>query len=286
MSNSPSDHAPNDAALEQSRVKALEQSRSRLQAEHAERSAQRRERYAEDSRFQDRVRELMLGELRSKEVQLKQLSEDRRRSIEGRPKPDHRPLLTDGLPIRHARPHAARWFGKVPPYDFTWTSGSGEGNESASTEGLIELFAQSIGGEKSVGGGIGFWFSAGTGGDPAARFSTTCRFSFDWSQTAQLYVADNQGRVWLSVWGMSENGWVAVSGDQFPSWRDHVGWYESHHDEGGGETSQELFFNARPNGLYACWVNASIRCYADNGALGFADSTARLRIALAAVYVE
>ena len=69
-----------------------------------------------------------------------------------------------------------------------------------------------------------------------------------------------------SVWGMSENGWVGTSGDEFPTWLDHVGWYESHQNSGGGETSQELFFNAQPNGLYACWVNASIRCYADNGA--------------------
>jgi hypothetical protein len=285
MSNSPTQYAPNDAALEQSKAKALERSTSRLRADHAERSAKRRARNAEDSRIQDRVRDLMFGHLRSKEVELKQLAEDRRSLIEGSaPKLVRRPSM-EGLPIRRSPDDMApRSFGKVPPYDFTWTSGSGQGGESSTTDGYIELNTQSLGGEQSVGGGIGFWFPAAAGG--ARRFSTTCRFSFEWSESAQLYVADNQGRVWLSVWGMSENGWVGTSGDQFPSWLDHVGWYESHQNSAGGETSQELSFNAKPNGLYACWINASIRCYADHGALGFGDSTARLHIALAAVYVE
>src|SRR5436190_4582971 len=222
----------------------------------------------------------MFGQLRSKEMELKQLAEGRRRLIERRPKLVRRPSM-EGLPIRRfSDDMAPRTFGKVPPYDFAWTSGSGQGGESATTDGYIELNTQSIGGEQNVGGGIGFWFPASVGG--ARRFTTTCRFSFDWSESAQLYVADNQGRVWLAVWGMSENDWVGASGDQFPSWLDHVGWYESHHNSQGGETSQELFFNARPNGLYACWVYTHLRCYADNGALGFADSTARLHIALAA----
>jgi hypothetical protein len=284
MSNSPSQYAPNDAALEHSKAKALEQSISRLQADHAERSAERRARNAEDARIQDRVRDLMFGHLRSKEVELKQLAEDRRRLIEGRAPKLVRRLSMEGLPIRRSPDDMApRSLGRVPPYDFTWTSGSGQGGESATTDGNIELNTQAFG-EKSVGGGIGFWFPAAAGG--VRRFSNTCRFSFEWSESADLYVADSQGRVWLSVWGMSENGWVGTSGDQFPSWLDHVGWYESHQNSGGGETSQELFFNAQPNGLYACWVNASIRCYADNGAFGFGLSTARLHIALAAVYVE
>jgi hypothetical protein len=73
MSNSPSQYAPNDAALEQSKAKALEQSISRLQADHAERSAQRRALNAENARIQDRVRDLMFGHLRSKEVELRSL---------------------------------------------------------------------------------------------------------------------------------------------------------------------------------------------------------------------
>jgi hypothetical protein len=171
--------AKDDAALEQSN--ALEQCISRLQADHAERSAQRRARYAEDARIQDRARDLMFGShLRSNAVELRQLAEDRRKLIEGRPKLVQRPLLMEGLPIRRAPADTERWFGKTPPYDFTWTSGSGQGGESATTGGNIDLNTQSLGGEKSVGGGIGFWFSAGPGGDSAARFTNTCRFSLEW----------------------------------------------------------------------------------------------------------
>jgi hypothetical protein len=286
MSNSPSQYAPNDAALEESKAKALEQSISRLQADHAERSTERRARNAEDARIQDRVRELMFGHLRSKEVELKQLAEDRRRLIEERAAKVVRRPSMEGLPIKRSPDDVVPLtFARVPPYDFTWTSGSGTGGESATTDGHIELNTQSIGvRDGSVGGGIGFWFAAATGG--ARRFSTSCRFSFEWSESAQLYVADNQGRVWLTVWGMSENGWVGTSGDQFPSWLDHVGWYDSHHNSGDGDTSQELTFNAKPNGLYACWVNASVRCHADHGAFGFSDSTGRLDLALPAVFVE
>jgi hypothetical protein len=109
MSKPPSQYAPNDAALEHSKAKTLEQSISRLQADHAERSAEQRARHAEDARIQDRVRDLMFGHLRSKEVELKQLAEDRRRLIEGRPPKLVRRLSMEGL--------APRTFGKVPSED-------------------------------------------------------------------------------------------------------------------------------------------------------------------------
>ena len=151
MNNSPSHYAPNDAALEESKLKALEQSISRLEADHAERSAQRRARYAEDARIQGRFRDLMFGHLRSKDVELKQLAEDRRRLIEGRPKLVRRPSM-EGLSLRRSPDDAVKplSFARVPPYDFTW------GGASASTGGDITLSVQSLGnGERSVGGGIG-----------------------------------------------------------------------------------------------------------------------------------
>jgi hypothetical protein len=282
MTNAPSHYAPNDAALEEAKLKALQQSISRLQADHAQQSAQRRAQYAEDARIQDRFRDLMFGHLRSKEkMELKQLAEDGRRLSEGRPKLVRPPLLTKGLPIEpsSATPNA---FGMPPPYDFTWTSGSGQGTETASTDGPIDLATQAFG-ERSVGAGIGFWFPSREGG--ARRLGTSINFSYNWSERAMAYVADNHGRVWLTVWGMAENGWVGTSGDQSPSWTDHVGWYESHHGIRDGQATQELVFNARPNSLYACWLNASLRCHADHGAFGFAISTAQLNIDLALVWV-
>jgi hypothetical protein len=282
MSNSPSPYAPDDAALEELKSKALQQSISRLQADHAAQSALRRARHAEDARIQDRYRDLMFGHLRSKDTELKQLAEDRRRLIEGRPRLARPPVLAKGLPMGRS-PATPFTFAKPPPYDFTWTLPGGEITETASTDGSIDLATQALGGDRSVAAGVGFWFPASGGG--VRRFGTSISFSLEWSEGAQLYVGDNRGRVWLSVWGITENNWVATSGDQYPSWTDHVGWYESHHDSGEGQASQEVVFNALPDCLYSCWLNASLYCYADNGFLGFADSHARLHIALNLVYV-
>ena len=160
MSNSGSDYTAMDAVKRSKLDAALEHSKSRLSAEHAERSAQRRARYAEDARMQARIRDLMFGDqLRSKEVELKQLAEDRRKLIEGRPKLVRRPLLTKGLPIQPS-PATPFTYARTPPYDFTWTSGSGQGTETATTDGFIDLFVQGLGDERSVAGAIGFWFQA------------------------------------------------------------------------------------------------------------------------------
>jgi hypothetical protein len=62
---------------------------------------------------------------------------------------------------------------------------------------------------------------------------------------------------------------------------------EAHQEIGrGGSTSQEVFFNARPNSLYCCWVNSSASVSADNGFWGFSNSAIDLHIVLVAVYVE
>jgi hypothetical protein len=280
MNNSPSHYPPDDAALEESKMKAMQQSISRLQADHAEQSAQRRARQAEDARIQDRFRDLMFGHLRSKETELKQLAEDQRRLIEGRPKLARRPLLAKRLPMeRSPATHTLAIPG--PPYDFAWKAG-GQGTETASTDGSIDLSTQAFG-DRSVAAGVGIYFPASGGG--VRRFGTRISFSYEWTETAQLYVGRNEGRVWLSVWGITEGDWVVTSGDQFLSWSDHVGWYQSHHDNREGQASHELVFNALPDSWYSCVLNASLHCYADNGAFGFAISQASLHIALESVYV-
>jgi hypothetical protein len=95
MSDSPSPGSPIEA-LEQAKSEALEQSISQIQADLAERSAQRRAQFAEDARLQDRFRDILFGHLRSKEVELKQLAEDQRGLIEARAKFIRRPLLMKG----------------------------------------------------------------------------------------------------------------------------------------------------------------------------------------------
>ena len=100
-----------------------------------------------------------------------------------------------------------------------------------------------------MGAGIGFWFPARGGG--ARRFGTSISFSYEWSERASFMLGTITAAMALRV-GMSENGWVGTSADQSPSWTDHVGWCDSHHDSKDGQASQELVFNALPNSLYAC----------------------------------
>jgi hypothetical protein len=68
---------------------------------------------------------------------------------------------------------------------------------------------------------------------------------------------------------------------------DNAGWYESHQNNEGGTTSEEVFFNVQPNSLYACWINSSAAVFGDGGGvLGVSASSIHLHIELAAVYVE
>jgi hypothetical protein len=262
-------------ALEQSKSEALEQSKSQLQAYHAERSAQRRAQYAEDARIQDKFRDLMLGQLRSNEVGLKQLAADQSRLIERRAKLIRLPLLAKGKrPMPRSLTDTAS-VTRGPPYDFTYPSPSQPPGASADQNtGVYDLAVQSIGnGDQAVGAGIGFWFSSDAAGNPAQRFTAVVDFSFDWWDSAAGYVAHNNARTWLSVWGMSENGWVVSSGDQTPSWSDGAGWYENHGNNQSGTSVCQTFFNARPNSLYACWVQSSADAYADSGVFGNAASS-------------
>jgi hypothetical protein len=274
MSTSPSQRS-SIQKLEQLKFEAVEQSKSQLQAYYAERSAQRRARYAEDARIQDKFRDLLLGQLRSNEVKLKQIAVEQSRLIERRAKLVGRPLLAKGkLPIPRSPADAAS-VTRGPPYDGTYTLPGGQGSESADQNtGVYDLRVQSIGnGDQTVGAGIGFWFSSDAAGNPAQRFTAVVNFSFDWWDSAAGYVAHNTAHTWLTVWGMSENGWVAWSGDQTPSWSDGVGWYENHGDDQSGTSVCVTIFNARPNSLYFCWVQSSADAYADSGVFGNAASS-------------
>ena len=278
MSNS--QDSPIDA-LEQSKSEALEQMKLQLQADHAEQNAQLRAQHAEDARLQDRFRNILFGHLSSKEVELKQLAEDQRRLIEERAKLIRRPLLMKGkLPIPRSPANTASVL-KVAPFDFTWTS-SGQGSASANKDtGVYNLSVQSIGsGTRSVGAGIGFWFSSDAVGNTGQRFAAYIAFTEDYHETAMGYTAYSKVRTWLTVWGMSERGWVASSGDQTPSWAYGVSWGDSHGVYQSGGSNLVTAFNAQPNSLYACWVQSSAEVNADHGTFGFADSTIHLDIQL------
>jgi hypothetical protein len=272
MSKSPSERSSIEG-LGHLKDQALEQSKSQLQAYYEKRSALRCARYAEDARTQDKFRDLLLGQLRSNEVELKQLAADQSKLIERRAKLIARPLLTKGKRPTPRSPADTASVTRGPPYDGTYAFGPGVANADQNT-GAYDLQIQSIGnGDQAVGAGIGFWFSSDAAGNQAQRFTAVVDFSFDWWDSAAAYVAHNNAHTWLTVWGMSENGWVAWSGDQTPSWSDGVGWYENHGNNQSGTSVCVTVFNALPNSLYFCWVQSSADAYADSGAFGNAASS-------------
>jgi hypothetical protein len=286
MSKSPSEPS-STKSLEQLKSEAVEQSIAQLQAYLAERNAQRRAQYAEDARIQDKFRDLLFGQLRSNEAALKQLAADQSRLIESRSKIIRRPMLATKKPPMPLSPkNAAAAFFKVPPYDSTWTSNSGQGTESADKNtGVYDLPVPSPGnGPQTVGAGVGFWYS-NQGPAGSVGFTAVVNYSFDWWDKAAAYVAHNDGRTWLTVWGMSENGWVLTSGNQTPSWSDGVGWYESHSDNESAQTTCTASFNALANGLYFCWVQSSADAYADSGVFGDAFSSIHINITLSEAVV-
>jgi hypothetical protein len=95
------------------------------------------------------------------------------------------------------------------------------------------------------------------------------------------YVAHNDGRTYLWVFGKSENAWVAQTSPT-PSWSDGVSWFDSHgNDSSGGEdgrVSAETYFNARPNSWYQCWVWSSASIYSNGSFLGFSASSIHLNM--------
>jgi hypothetical protein len=264
-------HRSSIEELEQLKSEAVEQSKSQLQAYRAERSAQRRAQYAEDARIQDKFRDLLLGPLRSNQVELKQLAADQSRLIERRAKLVGRPLLSKrklGTPRS-----SADSVTRGPPYDGTYAFGPGSESADQNT-GVYDIAVQSIGNDdQTVGAGIGFWFSSDAAGNQAQHFTAVVDFSFDWWDSAAAYVAHNNAHTWLTVWGMSENRWVAWGADQTPSWSDGVGWYENHSNNQSGTSVCDTFFNALPNSLYWCWVQSAADAYADHGFFGNAASS-------------
>lgn len=253
------------------RAAAVEQSKAQSLAVHAQRSALRRAQFAEDARIDDRFRDMMFGHLSPDDPKVKQAAAERRRLIEARTKLSFAP--TQILPPASAPVTPADTNARNPPFDETYVT-HGQGTETADkNSGVYELRVQSIGnGHQTVGAGIGFWFASGPG-NPAQRFSAFIDYEDDWWDKASGYAAHSDGRTWLTVWGMAENGWVSTSPNQTPSWSDGVGWAEGHHNNESGRTGLTTVFNARPNSSYFCWVQSAADAYADGGAFGIAASS-------------
>lgn len=171
----------------------------------------------------------------------------------------------------------------IAPYDFQWVSMHGEGWAHADeATGDYSVHVHSLGaGEASMAAGVGFWFHSGDG-NPMQRFAALIDYWEDWWDSAQFYVAHNDGRTRLWVFGASERAWVAQS-DQTPSWNDGVGWLEQHGNDPVGEDSTVLnttYFSAAPNSWYQCWIWSVGDVYADSGSWGTADSFINLDVSV------
>jgi hypothetical protein len=231
-----------------------------------------RARLAESSRLAERWRQAVLPGAREDEAKLKQLKAEAKaqfdkRSKQKRDKP--KPLKFEPRFIV-----GSTFLLKAPPYDgaWQWANDSHVGAQSNAAAGTCDLGAQSFG-DHNREGAAGFfaWFLAPED-NPMQRFAALVQYSYDWWDDASGYVAHNDLRTRLWVWGQTENRWVGQS-EGSPAWSDGVGWFESHGNTDSGTVSNEMFFPAAANQWYQGWVWSDASAYADGGFWGIADSS-------------
>jgi hypothetical protein len=268
----------------QSSAESIARSKASLSAYHAETSARRRALQEERDRLIYQSRDLLLNHLAPREDDLEKMKTERRAAFErwGRNEASARPDLAK-IPVRDLPMMANALVIKSPPYDFDWTAGGSQGYEAASAaDGTYSLAVQSIGaGSLSVAAGVGFSFYS-EAGNPAQRFAAAVDYFDDWWDMADLYVAHNDGRTYLAVYGESERAWVVQSSQSF-SWSDGAKLLQHHGNDpegASGRVACETFFNAAPNSVYQCWIWSSAEVYADSGLFGLAASTIHMNVSI------
>ena len=169
------------------------------------------------------------------------------------------------------------WF-KTPPYDAAFN----QGNFSAAdaTGGDYQLGIGSIGnGTNDASAGVAVWFLA-TNDDPQQRFSALLQYSDDWWDVAMGYVAHNDLRTRLWVWGPTEQQWL-VQAEVNPSWSDGASWFDHHGNDPQGDAgtiSVETTFPATAGNFYLGWIWSEANVYADGGFFGVAGSSLQLSV--------
>ena len=146
---------------------------------------------------------------------------------------------------------------KVPPYDMPLTVNYGSAEAFADvTSGNCQAY--------TLGDGSG-WGSAGlmvsflaTEDNANQRFAALVDYGYDWLDEAFFFTAHSDGNTSISVWGASENAWVAQSGSLVPSWSDGAGWLDNHGDNGDGTESLQVFFPVQRNSWYFAWVRCDV----------------------------
>jgi hypothetical protein len=172
---------------------------------------------------------------------------------------------------------------KTHPYDdgFSFTTANATAGADKAA-GSYSMTVQSVGaGSREAAAGVAVWFFC-TASDPMQRVAAVLDYSDDWWDSAYGYVAHNDLRTRIWVWGDTEKNWVGQS-DLQPSWSDGVGWFESHGNHPAGDSGRisiETFFPAQANSWYEAWIWSDASVYADGGFWGFAGSSIQLSTAV------
>jgi hypothetical protein len=254
---------------------AVRKSRAALQREVAERVKAQREVQKEMARLAEPFRELIFGHIPKDDPKLRKSIQATKTAYEQRSKHTIKPPKAEKFEARVTVGSIQAI--KVPPYDDNWSFQSATNAEASADKGAgtYHLAVQSIGnGSLDVAAGVGIWFFA-PAEDPQQRVAALLDFSDDWWDSASGYVAHNDLRTRLWIWGDREQRWMTQT-EVSPEWSDGVGWFESHGNDPQGDSgrlSVEAFFPASANGWYEAWVWSDASVYADSGIWGLAASS-------------
>jgi hypothetical protein len=254
---------------------AVQKSRAALQRHAAAQAKATKLASAEASRLAEPMRKLVFGHIPRDDAVLTKNMEATRALCEQRSKRKRRAPKLEKF-------EASITVGsiqaiKVPPYDADWAppapkSGAASANKG---NGSYHLAAQSLGdGSIAVSAGVAVWFFS-PGENLQQRCAALLDYSDDWWDMASGYVAHNDLRTRIWIWGAGEQRWVNQA-DVSPQWSDGVGWWEAHGNDPQGDDARisvQTFFPARASSWYLAWVWSNATIYADSGFWGFAASS-------------
>jgi hypothetical protein len=262
-------------------AQARKQPRMHLEQSVAERFKALKAEREEAARLAAPMRDRLFSHTPKDEPGVKRSIEQTRKSYERRLKTKIRHPKTIRIEPRFIT--GSNFWLKVPPYDDDFAFQTASATAGADkVAGNYNLAVQSIGdGSHEAAGGVAVWFFCTTS-DPMQRVAAVLDFSDDWWDSASGYVAHNDLRTRIWVWGDTEQNWVTQS-DLQPSWSDGVGWYESHGNDPAGDSGRisiEAFFPADANQWYEAWIWSDASVYADGGFWGIAGSSIKLSTAV------
>jgi hypothetical protein len=250
---------------------ALDKSKALLERYVSERSKQRRAMLKETRNITRSFQEKILSSVPKNDGSVKRMVAEQKRLVQKRSRLKiQKPKL---LKIEPQVIAGSNFWLKAPPYDTSWHAGNFSAADAGG--GDYQLAVQSFGdGTMEAAAGVAVWFFA-PADDPQQRFAALLQYNDDWWDFASGYVAHNDLRTRLWVWGATENRWV-VQADVSPNWSDGVGWFESHGNDPAGDAgtiSVETFFPVSAGNFYLGWVWSDVNVYADGGFWGIAASS-------------